>query len=382
MTWEVARSPLGNVLKRSIEAISLEPTQTYQQITVRLRHRGVVSRGTVLGAEVGSTRQYRAKAGQLILSRIDARHGAIGLVPESLDGAVVSNDFWLFDIDESRVFPKFIDYYVGTPEFVQLCRQASEGTTNRVRLQPEQFLALPIPVPSLSEQRQIVARIEELASKIEEARQLKEAMSEELESLVVSTHLHLANGAVVRLGEVLTLDEQKVPVVPGRQYPQVGVRGFGRGLFPRETLESTDTTYKAFNQLYSGAIVLSQVKGWEGAIAVCPPGLAERYVSPEYRTFRCVPDKALPEYTAALVATPWFHSFLKTLTRGVGARRERARPEKFLQLNLPMPSVRAQQQALEVFRRVREAAFLKGETQAELDALLPAVLDRAFRGEL
>ncbi len=323
----VAESTLGSVLRRTLETVEVIPTKTYKQVTVRLHHRGVVLRGMQQGSSIGSSRQYRARAGQLILSRIDARNGAIGLVPDDLDGAIVTNDFWLFDVDDSRIVPSYLDYYVGTPSFVDLCKRASEGTTNRVRLQPDAFMRIPIPVPPLAEQRRIVARIEALAAKIEKARGLRRKVAEEVTSLVVSMHLHIAGLDAAELGGVLLLDEEREAVMPGREYPQVGVRSFGKGLFPREVLDSSQTTYKSFNRLYEGAIVLSQVKGWEGAIAVCPPELAGMYVSPEFRTFRCVPGKALPEYLAALVATPWFHDHLKGLSRGVGARRERARPE-------------------------------------------------------
>jgi hypothetical protein len=65
--------------------------------------------------------------------------------------------------------------------FVELCKRSSEGTTNRVRLQEDQFIALEIPLPPLVEQRRIVARIEELAAKIAEARPLRYQAAEEAE---------------------------------------------------------------------------------------------------------------------------------------------------------------------------------------------------------
>ena len=195
-----------------------------------------------------------------------------------------------------------------------------------------------------------------------------------------SLHIHSSQSKPTPLDEILVLDEEKESVQHGQSYPQVGVRGFGQGLFTKESVDGTQTAYKAFNRLYEGAVVLSQVKGWEGAIAVCPAELAGRYVSPEYRTFRCVPGKILPEYMSALVATPWFWGQLKTLTRGVGARRERTRPEQFLRMQIPIPPVEQQKQALVVLERLKALKQLQAETATELDALLPSVLDRAFKG--
>ena len=90
----------------------------------------------------------------------------------------------------------------------------------------------------------------------------------------MSLHHRTSEGRVVRLGDVIELYEDAVTIRADGQYPQVGVRGFGGGLFAKAALAGTDTTYRAFNRLYADAIVMSQVKGWEGALAVCPPSLA------------------------------------------------------------------------------------------------------------
>ncbi len=133
---------------------------------MRLFHKGVVLRGEKLGSAIRTTRQWQVRQGQVLLSRIDARNGAIGIVPLELDGAIVTNDFWAFAVNLQSAVPAFLDAYFGTAEFVDACKAASEGTTNRVRLQPEGFLKSEVPLPSLDEQRRIVSRIEELAEKI------------------------------------------------------------------------------------------------------------------------------------------------------------------------------------------------------------------------
>jgi len=89
-------------------------------------------------------------------------------------------------------------------------------------------------------------------------------------------HMSKAADRIVRLGDLLVLSEDSVEVRPECLYPQVGVRGFGAGLFPKPAVAGSDTTYRYFNRLFSGAIVLSQMKGWEGAIAVCENELAGR----------------------------------------------------------------------------------------------------------
>jgi type I restriction enzyme, S subunit len=374
--------PLGELLARSEEWIDIHPDRKYRQVTIRLWGKGVVQRDEVTGAEIAAARRLVVRQGQFVLSRIDARNGALGIVPRTLDGAVVSNDFPTFIPNVKRLDLSFLGWMSRTRGFVELCKTASEGTTNRVRLDERRFLAMQIPLPPLDEQRWIVTRIEELAAKIEEARGLRREAVEEANAFVSALHLDLAGDRVVTLGQILVLDETREPVQFGRQYPQVGVKGFGQGLFAREVLDANQTTYREFNRLYDGAIVLSQVKGWEGAIAACGSDLMGKYVSPEYRTFRCIPDHAMPRYMAAVVVTPWFWNQLQHLTRGMGGRRERIRPEQFLTMKVPMPEISHQQQALVALAHIDTLRWLQSETTTELDALLPSVLDKAFKGEL
>ena len=164
-------------------------------------------------------------------------------------------------------------------------------------------------------------------------------------------HYKFAADGIVRLGDIIELFEESVSIKPDGEYPQVGVRGFGGGLFAKAALAGTETSYRAFNRLYADAIVLSQVKGWEGALAVCPPELSGMFVSPEYRNFRCKPSLASPAYLGELIRTPWFWSLLQATTRGVGARRERTRPEQFLNIKLPMPELDKQRKIVEILSR-------------------------------
>lgn len=175
--WQT--TSLGELLSRSSETSEIQPDEPYKEITVKLWGKGVVLRGIVSGSELNGSRRFVARRGQLILSRIDARNGAIGMVPDSLDGSVVSNDFPLFALDRNRIQASYFEWLTKTKPFVELCQKASEGTTNRVRLQEDRFLNFQIPLPPLPEQRRIVARIEELAAKINEARDLRQQVAQE-----------------------------------------------------------------------------------------------------------------------------------------------------------------------------------------------------------
>lgn len=123
-SWPEVR--LGEILRRSAETILPSPGTDYREITVRLWGKGAVLRGVASGATLAGGRRFVARPGQLILSRIDARNGAIALVPDDLNGSLVTNDFPLFDLDRSKLEPAFFGWFSKTAAFVDLCRQASE----------------------------------------------------------------------------------------------------------------------------------------------------------------------------------------------------------------------------------------------------------------
>src|ERR671933_1883143 len=130
---------IGDFLKRIRVPVTIEDSKTYRLVTIRMNHKGVVLREEKLGSAIGTKTMYRVSAGQFILSGIDARNGAFGIVPEELDGAVVTNDFWYFEIDRTIISKDYFLYLTSTPLFAEIVRKASDGTTNRVRLQADKF---------------------------------------------------------------------------------------------------------------------------------------------------------------------------------------------------------------------------------------------------
>jgi hypothetical protein len=112
--------PLGELLIKSEEWIDINPTEKYKQVTVKIWGKGVVERNEVNGAEIAATKRLKVNSEQFILSRIDARHGAFGLIPNCLDGAVVTNDFPVFTPNNQKIVPQFLDWMSKTKDFIEL----------------------------------------------------------------------------------------------------------------------------------------------------------------------------------------------------------------------------------------------------------------------
>lgn len=150
---------IGSFLVKSNDVIEVQDDVEYKQVTIKINNGGVVPRNngeTILGAKIGTKRQHVVHAGQFIMSKIDARNGAYGIVSEELDGAIVTNDFPVFDVDTEKIIPQFLVLVSTTEKFVEFARKCSSGTTNRKRIDIDAFLNQLIPLPSIEEQKLIL----------------------------------------------------------------------------------------------------------------------------------------------------------------------------------------------------------------------------------
>ena len=359
-----------------------EPDITYKQVTARLWGKGLALRGEVAGSEIAASRQLRARSGQFLVSRIDARHGAFGIVPDDLDGALVSNDFPCFEIDPSLVIPHYFEWYARTRKFVDLCRRSSEGSTNRVRLKEDAFLQMKIEVPPLDEQRRIVARLDRVARTVAARREEVAAAEAEMRALLSKAFACAIDRAPRRqMAEVAPLVRRPVEIDPTASYPELGVRSFGRGTFHKPDLPGMEVGTKKLFRIEQGDLLFNIVFAWEGAVAIAQPEDSGRVGS--HRFLTCVPD---PE-----IATAKFLRFYFLTREGLvrlgeaspgGAGRNRTLGLKKLEaIEVPVPPLETQQWFDRLQAKARQIQSIRAGTAEDIDALIPAMLHEVFNGK-
>lgn len=381
MSWE--ERLLGEVLSPHDDWVNIEPEKTYREVTVRLWGKGAELRRECLGAEIGAPTRNRVKSGQFIISKIDARNGAFALVPEFLDGAVVTSDFPAFEVNADHALPRFVGWMSKTESFVDVCRRASEGSTNRVRLKMERFLNTPISLPPVDEQRRIVAKLDAAAERIARIEAAQSANAEDFDRVLLSEFSRIAQNAPRRpMREVAPLVRRPVKIEDDKEYPELGVRSFGRGTFHKPGLSAVELGDKRIFWIKPGDLVFSNVFAWEGAVAVSTDADDGRVGSHRFMT--CVVN--------AEIATSNFVRFFYLSEEGLkalgeaspgGAGRNRTLGITALEaIEIPIPPL-PQQQSFDAlckkFARLRAAQQFRA---TDLSALMPALLDRAFKGEL
>jgi type I restriction enzyme S subunit len=169
----------------------------------------------------------------------------------------------------------------------------------------------------------------------------------------------------IKLREVLVLDLNKEQIDASKHYEMVGILSFGRGLFGREPVEAGNTSYKYFLRLKEEHVVMSQLFGWEGALALSSAEFDGRYVSPQFPTFLCVPGRIDRHFLGWVMRQPSFWNDLGSRAKGMGDRRRTLNPEALFESETPLPPL-AEQQAL--VARLDALAEKTRQVEAHLDA--------------
>jgi restriction endonuclease S subunit len=159
---------LEQVLYHRKEFITISDNIEYKRCRVQIQGKGVVLRDEIYGKEIKTKNQQVCKADDFLVAEIDAKVGGYGIVPNELEGAVVSGHYFLFEIVKSKLLPEFLGILVKYEQFSKQVK--STGSTNYSAIRPYHVLDYLIPLPSLSEQEAIVNNY---YSKIKEAEALE-----------------------------------------------------------------------------------------------------------------------------------------------------------------------------------------------------------------
>ena len=377
---------LGELLRRSNETAILDFDTEYHEVTIRLWGKGVISRGRVRGGDVGTSRQV-VRANQLILSKIDARNGAIGIVPPELDGAIVSNDFPSFEFAE-KLDSSFMGWLVRSTPFVELCKAASEGTTNRVRIKEDRFLTQQIQLPSLEKQQIIVARLNQLADKVRQVKEHLDAAENDAFRLLISmaTRRDLSDEQrksmgwkETAIGDFAKLALSPVTVDANENYPNIGIYSFAKGLFEKPPIQGSRTSAKTLYKIRNGQFIYSRLFAFEGGYALVPPEFDGYYVSNEFPTFDIDLEKATSKFLITLFLTEQDWQELAMSSKGVGDRRLRIQPEKILHRKIWLPPLREQERIEKMFDAYQALKDKHAAIREANQALIPATLERVFQ---
>lgn len=144
---------VGENVERRTERVAIEPGRQYDTMGMRWYGKGAYLRPPcrpktkTLGV---------ARTGDFVFCRIDAQNGPFGIVPQELDGALVTNEFPLYTVDESALDPRFLALCFARQSTLELIGKRREGRDGRARWKEPDFEDWSIPFPPLAMQSRIV----------------------------------------------------------------------------------------------------------------------------------------------------------------------------------------------------------------------------------
>lgn len=175
----------------------LRSDERYRLVTVKRSRGGVELRETLLGKEIKTPSQFYVQSGDFLISKRQIVHGACGIVPPELDGAVVSNEYAVLNSD-GQVDLRFLRYLSESRYFQQTCFHSSIGVhVEKMIFKTERWLKWPFNIPPLPVQQHIVQvldtarrELDLIAAQIEKLKQEKTALMADL--LTGKRRVHLA----------------------------------------------------------------------------------------------------------------------------------------------------------------------------------------------
>jgi type I restriction enzyme S subunit len=387
---------LGEVLRHRKEFITIDDVTNYKRPRVQLHVQGIVLRDEVPGALIKTKTQQVCRAEEFLVAEIDAKVGGFGIVPESLAGSIVSSHYFLFVIDESKLDRRFLDFFIRTPTFRE--QVAAQGSTNYAAIRPAHVLGYEIPLPPLAEQRRVVARIEELAAQIHEARTLRHQAAEEAEALSHSFLSKLLRNEESRARWNFRPLAEIAEINPGRGNRQIQDNSEVSFVPMRAVSDKTGEIVSAEKRTYAevktgytrfedGDVIFARItpcmQNGKSAVA---KGLVNGvgFGSTEFHVAR----------PSSEVEAKWLHhlfrhrEFLDDAAKHfTGTAGQQRVPASFMREKTILVPPLAEQHRIVAELDALQAEVdalkrLQAETATELDAMLPAILDRAFKGKL
>lgn len=391
--------PLSSVLTQDRSYIYELEDRHYPKLSVKLYGRGCVIDGFANGKDVKMKRHQLAKPGQVILSEIWGKKGAIGIVPEEGEGALVTSHFFLFDIDPTKVLTNWLLWLTKANYFENELSIKAKGSTGYAAVRPNQFLALSIPLPSLEDQRRIVKRIDYLASLVNEAKSKQECAALETKAFVAGVYGEIFGRERQRNWVDLSyyvsrLENGKSPQCEARPASvqewgvlKVGAVSFGvfdeteNKALPNHLEPQIQYEVKPGDFLMIRANTKELVGACAFVNSVRPHLLlSDKVFRFHFREGREI-DLVFLDY---LLKSPIVRSQIEVMATGTSPTMKNISKAKVLSIKVPSYPLEEQKRIVSVIEKlqgkVKYLYELQRRSLTEIEAVLPSVLDRAFLG--
>ncbi len=151
------RAPIGSFLEPVFRPANLNDDEAYQLVTAKRNRGGIVPREVLCGRDILTKTQFFIQSGDFLISRRQVSHGACGVVPAALNGAVVSNEYVALK-PKPGLDIRYLRHLSHSMYFQQTCFHSSIGVhVEKLIFRLDDWLEWQFDIPPLTEQRRIAA---------------------------------------------------------------------------------------------------------------------------------------------------------------------------------------------------------------------------------
>ena len=157
--------PIGSVLSPRKEKVDRSANGFHDLMPVTIHFDGSIEPRKVSEDKEYSMELFRARSGDIVASKIDLKNGAVAIIPNNWNKAVVTNHFAVYEPNLERLDQKYFHLLIQAKFFKQHLWRNKVGAEGRKEVKLKFLESLEIPIPPLPVQRKIVTYWEAAVAK-------------------------------------------------------------------------------------------------------------------------------------------------------------------------------------------------------------------------
>ena len=139
----------------------IEEVGDLKPLTVKLHCKGIEAneRDVKITLSKKGRPYFQRFSGEFLIGRQNFHNGGFGIVPEQLDGFIASNAITTLEIDPAKLDPKYLFYFFSRKDYYLRIGHIMDGTGQK-ELSDKQIMKLPVSIPSIDKQKEVVALLD------------------------------------------------------------------------------------------------------------------------------------------------------------------------------------------------------------------------------
>jgi type I restriction enzyme S subunit len=302
----------------------------------------------------------------VVVNTMWAWMGAMGV--SFIDG-IISPSYGVYCPITEKTYPKYFDYLLRSTPFVTDVNRRSKGVwSSRLRLYPDDFLGMLLPLPDISRQKEITDFLDQETTRIDQLIEKKWSLIETLPlraEALIDKALSASDTRWLRFGHAAKMVFRAVNRQDNEPYIAIGLYNRGRGIFHKEETYGQDLGDSTFSWVKPNDLIFSGQFAWEGAVALASEREDNKIASHRYPIYNAR-DGIESAYLFSYFRTHRGKFLMNDCSRGAAGRNRPLNTNRLEKEQIPIPSSSLQKQ---VAALVQQEDILKVKITESIQAL-------------